>query len=157
MASELDIEDSRVRFIADYVLKSLNLKGDKWSKMYSVEDNRVMLAEFFEKTELKSVFVLLTPAGSLQVQYECPSSVKNKGCYFTKKEGGNISKGSSLNKVLLYGDISYSPLEQFSVFVDEVSYFSLCFKFELNMYRKYFDIFYIFDEMNICEIISNKL
>lgn len=67
-ASELtDLTDPRVFFVADYVLKTFGLKGEKWSKMYNIEENKIMMNEFFEKTEMSALIFILNSAGTLQV------------------------------------------------------------------------------------------
>ncbi|MFN9945030.1 MAG: hypothetical protein ACK56I_36735, partial [bacterium] len=49
-----------------------------------------------------------------------PSVIKTKACYFAKKQKESISKDMNLKEALIYGDLSYSPLEQLSALLDEV-------------------------------------
>ncbi|GFN78401.1 dynein heavy chain 9, axonemal, partial [Plakobranchus ocellatus] len=120
MASELEIGDSRVEFIADYVLKTLKIKPDKWTKMYSLDENKQMFMDFFEKPELNTLVVIATTAGGLVVQYEWPTNPKAKACYFVRRSRDGIQKDTVLRNALIYGDLSTSPLDQLSAFVDEV-------------------------------------
>ncbi|XP_064623162.1 dynein beta chain, ciliary-like [Lineus longissimus] len=120
VAAELELGDSRVEFMADYVLKTMKYKGDKWTKMYSLEENKLMFFDFFEKQELTNFVILSTPAGGLTVQFDWPTSLKSKGCYFIKKGKEPVTKDQPLRNTVLYGDLSYSPMEQLSAFVDEV-------------------------------------
>lgn len=120
MASELEIGDSRVEFIADYVLKTLKVKPDKWSKMYNIDENKLMFMEFFDKPENTTIVVIASSAGGLTVQYEWPTNPKAKACYFVRRTRDGISKDTVLRNALLYGDLSMSPLDQLSAFVDEV-------------------------------------
>lgn len=120
MASELEIGDTRVEFIADYVLKTLKIKPDKWTKMYGLEENKLYFMEFFEKPEIHSIIVIATAAGGLNVQYEWPTNPKAKACYFVRRTREPIQKDTVLRNSLLYGDLSQSPLDQLSAFVDEV-------------------------------------
>lgn len=120
MASDLDIEDSRVEFIADYVMKTLKLKPDKWTKMYGLDENKQMFMDYFEKSELQTLVLVAPSSGSLVVQFEWPSNPKAKCCYFVKRSKDPITKDTNLRTALLYGDLGYSPLDQLSAFVDEV-------------------------------------
>ncbi|CAG5123285.1 unnamed protein product, partial [Candidula unifasciata] len=119
-ASELELDDHRVIFIADYVLKTLKQKPDRWTKMYSVDENKQLFMDFFEKPDLTTLIIIATAAGSLQVQYEWPSNPKAKACYFVKRSRDPIQKDAVMRNVLLYGDMAASPLDQLCAFVDEV-------------------------------------
>lgn len=125
MAAELEIGDSRVEFVADYVLKTLKIKPDKWTKMYGLDENKQLFMDYFEKPELTTLIVIATSSGGLNVQYEWPSNPKAKACYFVRKAREPIQKDTVLRSALLYGDISQSPLDQLSAFVDEVSSYTI--------------------------------
>ncbi|CAL8088370.1 unnamed protein product [Calicophoron daubneyi] len=120
MSAELELDDKRAEFIADYVLKSNKLKGDKWMKLWNTEDMKQIVIKFFEVPENQLLFILLTPAGVLQAQTECPSGMKAKACFFMKKEKIALKKDAVVSKFLIYGDLSQNPLEHFSAFIDEV-------------------------------------
>ena len=123
MASDLEINDNRVEFIADYVIKSLKIKADKFGKLYGTDEGKATFNEFFEKPERPALVFLTTAAGALQAQFEWPSALKSKGCYFIKKnirEG--VGKDTNLRVAFLYGDLSPSPIDQLAVFVEDVRY-----------------------------------
>ncbi|VDP87363.1 unnamed protein product [Echinostoma caproni] len=120
MASDLDLDDKRVEFVADYVLKSNKIKGDKWMKLWNNEEAKQIIFNFFDKPDISQLFIVMNAAGLLQAQLECPSGVKSKSCFFMKKEKCMIKKDSPVNKLLIYGDLPQNPLEHFSAFVDEV-------------------------------------
>ena len=46
---ELEIGDPRVEFLADYVIKTMKLRPERWQRMYAVEENKLICLEFFEK------------------------------------------------------------------------------------------------------------
>ncbi|KAL8567548.1 hypothetical protein ACOMHN_054362 [Nucella lapillus] len=119
MAGELELNDSRVLFMADYVLKTLKLKPDKFMKMYNIEENKQIFMDFFEKPDIFALLLIASSSGSLNVQIDWPKSPKNKTCYFVKKSRDSIAKDNIRNQ-LLYGDMSQTPLDQLSAFVDEV-------------------------------------
>ena len=50
MADDLGIGDSRIVFMADYLMKTLKIKADKWNKLWSVEENKVLMSEFCDKS-----------------------------------------------------------------------------------------------------------
>jgi len=78
MAAELEIGDVRVEFVADYVLKTLRIKGDKWTKMYATEDNKQLCLDFFDKAESHVLVIALNAAGGLAVSNEWPAQFKHK-------------------------------------------------------------------------------
>lgn len=122
MAEDLDLTDSRIEFMAVYLLKTLKLKSDKWIKMYAIEDNKVLIQEFLDKNEQSLLVFILNSSGTMVVQYNYPNQLKNKACYFAKKNPRDpVSKDASIKESLIYGDLSYSPLDQLSVILDEVS------------------------------------
>jgi len=84
MAAELDIGDSRVEFMADYVLKALRIKGDKWTKMYTVEDNKQLCLEFCDKPDAPTLVIALNQAGGLAVTTEWPTQFKQKAVSMLK-------------------------------------------------------------------------
>ena len=117
---DLELEDSRVEFIADYVLKTMKLKPDKWTKLYEVEQNKQMFFDFFEKTDELKLLIAANAGGLLSVSLDWPSQMRNKACYFVKKTKEVISKDTKLRNVVLYGDLSQTPIDQLSAFVEEV-------------------------------------
>ncbi|WAR03796.1 DYHC-like protein [Mya arenaria] len=117
---DLELGDSRVEFIADYVIKTTKCKPDKFMKMYNVDETKQMILEWFEKADLQSLIIVSNPGGSLTAQYEWPSNPKQKACYFVKKSKEALPKDIPFRQAVLYGDLSYSPLDQLSAFVDEV-------------------------------------
>ena len=64
-----DITDPRVIFLAEYVLKTFNQKTDKWTKIYNIEENKILINDFLEKTDCSLLIFTCTAAGSLQVTY----------------------------------------------------------------------------------------
>ena len=65
MVEELDIADLRVHFIADYLIKSLRLRSDKWAKMVQIEDQHRTIMDFCEKPQPALLVFHVNPAGSL--------------------------------------------------------------------------------------------
>jgi dynein heavy chain len=122
MAEELEINDSRVEFMAVYLLKTLKIKPDKWTKMYSVEDNKLMVHDFLDKNEQSLLVFSLNATQALVASYSYPNQLKAKACYFSKKNKEPITKDVNIKDVLVYGDLSYSPLDQLSAILDEVKF-----------------------------------
>jgi dynein heavy chain len=120
MAEDLELNDPRIFFVADYVLKTLKLKSDKFSKMYGIEDNKILIHEFFDKAELQILVIQYTASGSLQPSTTFPNILKNKSCYFIKKRREAVPRDAILRDVIMYGDLSTSPVDQLSAMVDEV-------------------------------------
>ncbi|KAL3857821.1 hypothetical protein ACJMK2_012454, partial [Sinanodonta woodiana] len=120
LASELGLGDARVEFMADFVLKSMKLKPDRWLKMYNVDETKQMFMEFFDKPDLTTFVISQASAGVLSAAFTWSSNPKGKSCYFIKKSRDPVAKDANLRNVMLYGDFSGSPLDQLSAFVDEI-------------------------------------
>ncbi len=120
LVAELEINDQRVEFMADYVLKNMKLKPEKFSKCYNVDENKNMFIEFFEKHDRTQFVISATPAGVLSISFNWPTSLKAKSVYFVKRSKEAIQKDSNIRTALLYGDLSTLPMDQLSSFVDEV-------------------------------------
>lgn len=65
MVEELDIADLRIHFLADYLIKSLRLRSDKWTKMVQIEEQNHLILEFCEKPQPTLLVFHVNPAGSL--------------------------------------------------------------------------------------------
>ena len=115
-------EDPRMAFISQFSMKTLKQKTDKWSKMVSQEDNVVMLQDFLEKGDTRVLVVYVTSQGQLQPTTEFPVTSKHKAVYFIKRKPEPIKK-ETIHTLLMYGDMSYTPLDQLSSLVDAVSVF----------------------------------
>lgn len=121
LVADLEINDLRVEFIAEYVLKTMRLKPDKWMKLYNLEDNKQLIMDYFEKPELFCLLINANSAGVLSITYDWPTGLKTKSCYFIKKSRDPIAKDTTqIRNLLLYGDLADSPVDQLSAFVDEV-------------------------------------
>ena len=116
-------EDKRLGFLEEYALRSLRLKPDKWQKCVSTEEYRQVLQEFLDKAHRDTLVVSLTAAGLLVPAAAFPASggsSKNKAVYFVKRSNVTLTP-SNMKGSLVYGDLSCSPIDQFSVLVEEVS------------------------------------
>lgn len=116
---DLDLKDARLEFTAEYALKSMNLKIDKFAKLFSLEETRQQFVEFFDKAE-NTVLVITQPSGALTALSYFPGKPRGKGCFFVKKKKEALTKDANLRHSLLYGDLSYAPLDHVTAFVDEV-------------------------------------
>src|SRR5206468_11347145 len=100
MASELEIGDVRVEFVADYVLKTMKLKPDKWTKMYAVEENKQLCLEFFDKAESTTLILYINTTGILAVTHDWPASLKSKACYFVKRNKEVVAKDPNVRNAV---------------------------------------------------------
>uniref|UniRef100_H2ZU70 Uncharacterized protein n=1 Tax=Latimeria chalumnae TaxID=7897 RepID=H2ZU70_LATCH len=110
---------SRLHFLEAHVLKTLKLKADRWQKCLATEDYKASILEFLDRAEPGVLTVSLSPAGQLVPAADFPAGNKNKVVFFAKKRKEALSVESLRNNVV-YGDLSYSPLEQFAALVEEV-------------------------------------
>ena len=65
MVEELDIADLRIHFLADYLIKSLRLRSDKWAKMVQIEEQNHLILEFCDKPQPTLLVFHVNPAGNL--------------------------------------------------------------------------------------------
>uniref|UniRef100_UPI003AAF1F9A dynein beta chain, ciliary-like n=1 Tax=Centroberyx gerrardi TaxID=166262 RepID=UPI003AAF1F9A len=112
-------KDKRFEFIEDYVLRTLKLKQDRWQKCISVEDNKQLIQDFLEKPDQMTLVVSLSAAGLLQPAARFTANSKNKAVYFVKQSRTALTP-DLMKSNLVYGDLSYAPLDQFSALVEEV-------------------------------------
>ena len=89
--------------------------------MYGVEENKVFVQNFSDISDCNLIVFSINPSGILQPALTFPSSVKAKACYFAKRSKEDIGKDVNIKEALVYGDLSYSPLEQLSALLDEVN------------------------------------
>ena len=120
----MDIGDPRIEFVADYILKTMKLRPERWQRMYSSEESKQMCLEFFDKTDKLCLVFSVTITGVLTVSYTWPISVKTKCVYFIKKGYEALPRDGSVKQKMVYGDLGYSPIDQLSSFVEEVSNFT---------------------------------
>ncbi|XP_076454452.1 dynein beta chain, ciliary-like [Babylonia areolata] len=118
--ADLDIPDPRVLFIAKKVVLLTRVKSDKFMKTYGNEETRKAYDDFFETADKMFIFVSLNSSGFFQSKSKWPGQLKAKGCYFVKKKQVKIAQDTKMDSVLLYGDLSTTPIEQLSIMVDEV-------------------------------------
>ncbi|CAN9508871.1 unnamed protein product [Ophioblennius macclurei] len=121
-AEEDNVEDQRLEFISNYVLRTFKLKRDKWQKCVSAEENLQVLRAFLERAERRTLVVSVTAAGLLQAAAslaEAGGNVKNKAVYFLKAPGATL-RTETMRDGVVCGDLSYTPLGQFSALVEEV-------------------------------------
>ncbi|KAF5902959.1 dynein heavy chain 9, axonemal, partial [Clarias magur] len=111
--------EKRFEFIEDYVLKTLRLKKERWQKCVCVEEQKQIIQDFLDKPDHTALVVYLNAAGQLVPTDGFVLTSKNKAVYFIKQSRTALCH-DTMKADLMYGDMSYSPLEQFSAFVQEV-------------------------------------
>ena len=60
-------EDARFQFFEDYVLRAMKLKNDKWAKLINVDENSILIFEYFDKGDQDKLVFTLNSAGAIQV------------------------------------------------------------------------------------------
>lgn len=116
---DIELDDERVIFIADYVIKNLKIRPDRFEKYYTLEENKKVFKDFFDRPNIPSL-IIIQSGSTISAQYEFPSNPKTKSCYFIRRAAEFITKETSMRKFLLYGDLSYVPLDHLSGMVKEV-------------------------------------
>ncbi|XP_048464401.1 dynein beta chain, ciliary-like [Rhincodon typus] len=111
-------EDEKVQYIAGWIIYSLRLRADKWVKFIASKENQKLLSEFLEREYFLVWF--LSDTGLLAASRELPSNLKSKVVYVIKKISGPVLK-ENYRRVLLFGHLSASPLNQITTLVEEIS------------------------------------
>ena len=78
----------------------------------------IILMDFLERTEKQVLIIGQAANGQLTPTTQFPSSAKQKAVYFMKRRPEKLSKENTKN--IIYGDMSYLPLEQLSSTVESV-------------------------------------
>lgn len=118
---DLEINDCRVEFLAIYILKTFKLKPDRWVKMYSNDDNRTIIFDFFTRHDHPFLVFSVTGQNTLMVAYTYPTQMKFKSCFFAKRNKLQITKEDDFRKELLFGDLAYMPINMLSTLLEEVT------------------------------------
>ena len=121
MIDDLKMFDPKLEFIAMYLFKSFKIKSDKWVKMFTLEENRVLIEDFMNKEKPNIIVFSLNSLGSLVIQCEFPNQIKSKIVYFCKKITEPLGKNGDIINQITYGDLSQSPVEQLYSILDGVN------------------------------------
>ncbi|XP_060795606.1 dynein axonemal heavy chain 9-like [Neoarius graeffei] len=112
-------QDKRFQFIGDSVLKTLKLKEDHWKKCVAVEEQKQVIQDFLDKPDHMTLVVYQNTSGQLVPATGFEGISKGKAVYLLKQSQSALSF-DTMKANLVHGDMSYSPMGLFSVFVEEV-------------------------------------
>lgn len=113
------LEDPRFEFLANYTLRSMRLKPEKWSKMASNEDHFLLITEFLNNPQEKVLIISLNPILQLVPFMGFPAPFKSKAVYFAKRLNIRATV-ENVRMVLACGDLAPKPAEQLEVLMDSV-------------------------------------
>uniref|UniRef100_A0A3B3RIQ7 Dynein axonemal heavy chain 17 n=1 Tax=Paramormyrops kingsleyae TaxID=1676925 RepID=A0A3B3RIQ7_9TELE len=111
--------DKRLEFLEEYVVKTMKLKAERWQKCIAAEEHKKVIQEFLDRPDQITLVLSLNAAGHLLPSSEFLATSRNKSVYFVKR-GKDVLNADSIKSNLSYGDLSHSPLDQFSALVEEV-------------------------------------
>lgn len=111
--------DKRLEFLEEYVIKTMKLKAERWQKCIAAEEHKKVIQDFLDRPDQITLVLSLNAAGHLLPSSEFPATSRNKSVYFVKR-GKDVLNADSIKSNLSYGDLSHSPLDQFSALVEEV-------------------------------------
>ena len=117
---DLEINDPRVEFLAYYILKTFKLKPDRWTRMYSNDDNRVIIFDFFVRSDHPFIVFSVNNQNQLIVSYTYPTQMKFKSCFFAKKHKFKINKEDNFRNEFLFGDLAHMPVNMLSTLLEDV-------------------------------------
>lgn len=113
--------DTRLSYLSSFILKTLKLKPEKWSRVMTIEEYKSTVMEFLNFDSPSLLIFILTQAAHLIPITAFPlPQLKTKGVYFIKRDPGPVPREHA-NKYLIMGDMATKPIEQLAAIVDEVS------------------------------------
>lgn len=112
--------DTRFEFMGSFVQKTLKLKPEKWLRITTVEEHKVVLKEFLDRNLPMVLIIILTQSAQIIPATSFPlSQLKSKGVYFIKKYPEPVPK-EDCKGFLIVGDLATRSIDQLSCLVDEV-------------------------------------
>ncbi|TMW50187.1 hypothetical protein DOY81_004746 [Sarcophaga bullata] len=112
--------DPRLELMGSFVIKSLKLKPEKWTRVITVEEHKGIIKEFIDRPTPVVLIIILTPAAQLVPTTTFPlSQLKSKGVYFIKKYALPIPR-EDCNNFIICGDLATRTIDQLSALVEEV-------------------------------------
>ena len=112
--------DPRLELMGSFVIKSLKLKPEKWTRVITVEEHKGIIKEFLDRPTPVVLIIILTPAAQLVPSTTFPlSQLKSKGVYFIKKYALPIPR-EDCNNFIICGDLATRTIDQLSALVEEV-------------------------------------
>lgn len=112
--------DHRFEFMGSYVQKTLKLKPEKWLRVITVEEHKLVIREFLDRPYPMILIIIQTPSAQLLPATSFPlSQLKTKGVFFIKKHPMEVPKENCAD-CLIVGDLATRPIDQLSSLVDEV-------------------------------------
>ena len=121
MVDELKLTDMRVKFMAIYLIKTLNIKTEKWNKLYMQDENKALIDNFLNAKNATKIIFFLNPSQNLAVYKEFPKQIKSKVAYFVKKSNEPVKTSATFQSQILYGDLSEMLFDQIYSLLDGVS------------------------------------
>ncbi|OWR55207.1 putative ciliary dynein heavy chain [Danaus plexippus plexippus] len=110
--------DTRLEFMSEYILKSLKLKIEKWTK-FITGDERHLLYKFFDMPKFEVIVFRLNTSGLLTCSTTFPPISRGKMVYFLRNSDQKITQ-SNFRTTLTIGEMSGNVLMDLSVMADEV-------------------------------------
>ncbi|CAH0400414.1 unnamed protein product [Chilo suppressalis] len=117
MADKEDV-DTRLEFMSEYILKSLKIKLDKWTK-FITGDERHILFRYFDFPKYEIIVFRMNTAGLLTCSTTFPPISRGKMIYFLRNSPDKITQ-TNFRKVTTIGEMSGNVLMDISVMADEV-------------------------------------
>ncbi|XP_023295612.2 dynein beta chain, ciliary isoform X2 [Lucilia cuprina] len=112
--------DPRLELMGSFVIKSLKLKPEKWTRVITVEEHKGIIKEFLDRPTPVVLIIILTQAAQLVPSTTFPlSQLKSKGVYFIKKHPLPIPR-EECNNFIICGDLATRTIDQLSALVEEV-------------------------------------
>ena len=120
--AELELTDTRLTFIAEFLLESLKCKPDKFTKLLILEESNKAIQEFVGKPDVAYLVITQGSGGFLAASNKFPENAKAKGIFFIKH---NMSEAiaadcSNFRDNVYMGELNPAAIENFSALVEEV-------------------------------------
>ncbi|CAB3248911.1 unnamed protein product [Arctia plantaginis] len=118
MGDQKEDVDLRLEFLAEYLLRTLKQKAEKWSK-FITSDERHILYRFFDIPKYEVIVFRMSTAGLLTCATVFPPISRGKVVYFLRNEPDKIT-ATNFRTALTIGELSGNVLMDLGVLADEV-------------------------------------
>ncbi|XP_068619246.1 dynein beta chain, ciliary-like [Battus philenor] len=110
--------DTRLEFLSEYIMKSLKIKSEKWSK-FITGDERHVLFRFFDLPKYDIIVFRMNTAGQLTCATQFPPISRGKMVYFLRNESHKVTQANA-RQILTIGEISGNVLMDLTVMANDV-------------------------------------
>ncbi|XP_023292211.2 dynein beta chain, ciliary [Lucilia cuprina] len=112
--------DERLEFLWNYIMKTMRLKQEKWTKMLATSEYKEIVNEFLNESYQEQLIFTLNSAALLVPSFNFPEKPISKMVFFVRHEVPTTLTVENMPNALMIGDLLPNVLENLSVLCDDV-------------------------------------